>query len=57
VISWKDLLALGEDEPDDLLVDRQKRMAINQCATLVYTSGTTGMPKGEFDEDLLMNKD
>jgi long-chain-fatty-acid--CoA ligase ACSBG len=52
VISWKDLLALGEDEPDDLLVDRQKRMAINQCATLVYTSGTTGMPKGKSDEYL-----
>ena len=46
VMSWKDLVALGEDQSEDLLVERQKQMAINQCATLVYTSGTTGMPKG-----------
>jgi long-chain-fatty-acid--CoA ligase ACSBG len=45
-MSWKDLVALGEEQPEDQLLERQKQMAINQCATLVYTSGTTGMPKG-----------
>merc|ERR1712226_275361 len=28
------------------VLERQKRMAINQCCLLVYTSGTTGNPKG-----------
>ena len=31
---------------DEKLEDRLKRIAINQCACLVYTSGTTGNPKG-----------
>ena len=48
VISWTDLLDLGQAEADDLLVDRHRRMAINQCAMIVYTSGTTGNPKGSF---------
>ena len=46
VIGWSDLMKLGADDDDAQLVARQKSMAINQCATLVYTSGTTGMPKG-----------
>ncbi len=46
VMSWKDLVSLGQDMSEELLVERQKKMAINHCATLVYTSGTTGMPKG-----------
>ena len=33
---------LGEDN----LNHRLKRIAVNQCCTLVYTSGTTGNPKG-----------
>jgi acyl-coenzyme A synthetase/AMP-(fatty) acid ligase len=47
VISWKDLVELGESLDDTALVERQNKMAINHCATLVYTSGTTGMPKGK----------
>jgi long-subunit acyl-CoA synthetase (AMP-forming) len=46
VIGWADLMKLGQEENDEILVKRQKVMAINQCAMLVYTSGTTGMPKG-----------
>ena len=46
VIAWKDLVELGQSEDESRLADRQKRMAVNQCAMLVYTSGTTGMPKG-----------
>ena len=46
VLSWKDLLEIGEKENEDELEDRLKRIAINQCCHLVYTSGTTGMPKG-----------
>ena len=47
VIGWSDLMKLGADTDEDQLTGRQKLMAINQCATLVYTSGTTGMPKGQ----------
>lgn len=46
VLGWKDLLTLGRGLNDNLLEDRLKRIAVNQCCTLVYTSGTTGNPKG-----------
>ena len=47
VLSWSELVAFGEEVPDGLqLVERLQDMAINKCCTLVYTSGTTGNPKG-----------
>lgn len=39
VIAWKDFLALGMQLEDDALEDRLKQQAINQCCTLIYTSG------------------
>uniref|UniRef100_T1JBW0 long-chain-fatty-acid--CoA ligase n=1 Tax=Strigamia maritima TaxID=126957 RepID=T1JBW0_STRMM len=46
VISWPDLLKIGQSLPDDVLDKRIKSLAINQCCFLIYTSGTTGNPKG-----------
>ena len=46
VLSWQELLHLGENEPDDELNECLKQIAINQCCHLIYTSGTTGHPKG-----------
>lgn len=46
VISWKDLMIRGKTLGDDELEGRLRRIAVNQCCTLVYTSGTTGNPKG-----------
>eukprot|EP00092_Neocalanus_flemingeri_P023238 GFUD01025198.1.p1 GENE.GFUD01025198.1~~GFUD01025198.1.p1 ORF type:complete len:664 (+),score=168.76 GFUD01025198.1:121-2112(+) len=46
VISWKELMILGKTLSDDDLEGRLRRIAVNQCCTLVYTSGTTGNPKG-----------
>lgn len=47
VISWTELMKIGTGVQDDSLIrERHKNMAINQCAILVYTSGTTGNPKG-----------
>ena len=47
VITWNELIKLGDSIKDESsLKSRQSKMAINQCAMLVYTSGTTGMPKG-----------
>ena len=36
----------GKTLEDKDLAERLRRIAVNQCCTLVYTSGTTGNPKG-----------
>ena len=47
VLSWEGVMKLGmEDTNDESILERQRNMAINQCCVLVYTSGTTGIPKG-----------
>jgi len=46
VLSWKDAMSLGKSLPNQDLEARLRRIAINQACTLVYTSGTTGNPKG-----------
>ncbi|XP_043528278.1 long-chain-fatty-acid--CoA ligase ACSBG2-like isoform X1 [Frieseomelitta varia] len=45
VLSWNDLIKIGEAESDDKLNEVLKRIAVNQCCTLVFTSGTVGNPK------------
>jgi len=45
VLSWQDLLEKGKNESDEALDQRLKQVCINQCCHLVYTSGTTGLPK------------
>ena len=46
VLTWAELIELGKAQTNEGLDERLANMAINQCATLVYTSGTTGNPKG-----------
>ena len=46
ILSWPELLEIGEKESDDEVNKRIKEIAINQCCLLIYTSGTTGLPKG-----------
>ena len=46
VLSWADFIAIGRKETDEELNKRLREMAINECCHLVYTSGTTGRPKG-----------
>jgi long-chain-fatty-acid--CoA ligase ACSBG len=46
VLSWTDLLKIGQGESDVELEKRKAEMALNTCCQLIYTSGTTGMPKG-----------
>eukprot|EP00096_Caligus_rogercresseyi_P013590 TRINITY_DN6222_c0_g1_i1.p1 TRINITY_DN6222_c0_g1~~TRINITY_DN6222_c0_g1_i1.p1 ORF type:complete len:650 (-),score=139.39 TRINITY_DN6222_c0_g1_i1:110-2059(-) len=47
VTSWKDFMALGRDDSlDDKLDISLSKIAANKCCMMVYTSGTTGNPKG-----------
>ncbi|XP_048488655.1 very long-chain-fatty-acid--CoA ligase bubblegum isoform X1 [Plutella xylostella] len=45
VYSWEQLMEMGAKEPDTQLENILKSIAINECCTLVYTSGTVGPPK------------
>lgn len=46
VLSWEDFLALGNDVADSSFDDALKSVKPEDLATFVYTSGTTGNPKG-----------
>ncbi|KMQ85684.1 long-chain-fatty-acid-- ligase acsbg2 [Lasius niger] len=45
ILSWDDLLEIGKRESDDNLLSVLKSIGVNECCTLVYTSGTVGNPK------------
>ncbi|XP_058281100.1 long-chain-fatty-acid--CoA ligase ACSBG2 isoform X2 [Hylobates moloch] len=44
--SWDDFMELGGSIPDTQLEQVIENQKANQCAVLIYTSGTIGMPKG-----------
>jgi fatty-acyl-CoA synthase len=46
MLTWKGVLEAGGDVPDLLLSERQRSCHTEEAATLLYTSGTTGAPKG-----------
>jgi len=46
VYTWNEFMALSKDVTDDTLQARIDNLVPNKCCTLVYTSGTTGNPKG-----------
>jgi len=46
VLSWQELLEIGRSVDDSVLTERLENQAVNQPCMLVYTSGTTGNPKG-----------
>ena len=45
VMTWTQLMDLGQAQTDSELDSRLGNIAANQCANLCYTSGTTGNPK------------
>lgn len=45
VISWEELMKIGREEPDTNLNNVLKTIGVNECCSIVFTSGTVGNPK------------
>ncbi|XP_068576804.1 long-chain-fatty-acid--CoA ligase ACSBG2-like [Cebidichthys violaceus] len=44
--TWAEFMKLGQDVPDEQLNAVIDSLRANECCTLIFTSGTTGNPKG-----------
>jgi long-chain acyl-CoA synthetase len=46
VLSWEDFLDKGADVAEEVVAQRGEELGTEDLASIVYTSGTTGQPKG-----------
>ena len=46
IMTWKEFIALGKVEAEEILDRRIEEQVPGMCCNIVYTSGTTGNPKG-----------
>jgi acyl-CoA synthetase (AMP-forming)/AMP-acid ligase II len=45
-ISWDDMLARGDTTPPEALATREETISPEETSDIIFTSGTTGLPKG-----------
>ncbi len=50
--NWEEILGMGRGVSDHLLIERQRSNHHEDVVTLLYTSGTTGAPKGVMSTHL-----
>jgi fatty-acyl-CoA synthase len=57
MLAWEDMVRLGRDTPPGALADREARLQPDNPISLMYTSGTTGPPRGALlsHRNLLLN--
>ena len=46
VLTWEEFMSEGDEESEQVFLDRVNALQSEGLATLIYTSGTTGPPKG-----------